>query len=270
MKLFFNTYALNQWRQNQNESVGFVPTMGALHEGHLSLVRASKKENSMTLVSVFINPKQFNQQEDYDLYPSDIAKDLEVMAKSGVDAVFIPSVEAMYPKNDKYEVALPGSLAQGFEGDFRPGHFEGVVNVVDRLFFQVQPDAVYFGQKDLQQCLVVSELIKTKYPDIRFRWVSTKRESSGLAMSSRNVRLSSEAREKASMIYKEISSVSNVEPISTVLHESRQRLSSLGFKIEYLDILAWSEMPVEPKSGKAVVFAGYLDGVRLIDNSLLV
>lgn len=269
MKLFYSTRKLVSWRQSESGSVGFVPTMGALHDGHLALMRESMQNNDFTIVSIFVNPKQFNKQEDFDNYPNTLKTDLKKLQEIGVSAVFVPTMEEVYPTEDTYKTAKPGAFAIGFEGDFRPGHFEGVVGVVDRLFYWTNPNQVYFGQKDLQQCLVISDLIKQKYKDIRFNWIPTERESDGLAMSSRNKRLSENGKRIGQQIYANLFKCAEQEGVKAALDNCRNSIVSSGIEVEYLDIIHWNDMPVEPKTGRAIVFAGYLEGVRLIDNIIL-
>ncbi|MDB2588581.1 pantoate--beta-alanine ligase [Bacteroidia bacterium] len=269
MKLFYSTRKLVSWRKSESGSVGFVPTMGALHDGHLALMRESMQNNDFTIVSIFVNPKQFNKQEDFDNYPNTLKTDLQKLQEIGVSAVFVPTMEEVYPTEDTYKTANPGAFAIGFEGDFRPGHFEGVVNVVDRLFYWTKPNQVYFGQKDLQQCLVISDLIKRKYKDIRFNWIPTERESDGLAMSSRNKRLSENGKRIGQQIYANLFKCAEQEGVKAALDNCRISIVSSGIDVEYLDIIYWNDMPVEPKTGRAIVFAGYLEGVRLIDNIIL-
>lgn len=257
------------WRQSESGSVGFVPTMGALHNGHLSLMRESLQNNDFTIVSIFVNPKQFNKQEDFDNYPNTLKTDLKKLQEIGVSAVFVPTMEEVYPVEDTYTTAKPGAFAVGFESDFRPGHFEGVVNVVDRLFHWTKPSKVYFGQKDMQQCLVISDLIKQKYKEIQFNWIPTERESDGLAMSSRNKRLSEDGMRLGKQIYANLFKCAKQDGVKAALENCRLSINNSGIDVEYLDIIQWNDMPVEPKTGKAIVFAGYLEGVRLIDNIIL-
>jgi pantoate--beta-alanine ligase len=269
MKLFYSTRKLVSWRQSESGSVGFVPTMGALHNGHLSLMRESLQNNDFTIVSIFVNPKQFNKQEDFDNYPNTLKTDLKKLQEIGVSAVFVPTMEEVYPVEDTYTTAKPGAFAVGFESDFRPGHFEGVVNVVDRLFHWTKPSKVYFGQKDMQQCLVISDLIKQKYKEIQFNWIPTERESDGLAMSSRNKRLSEDGMRLGKQIYANLFKCAKQGGVKAALENCRLSINNSGIDVEYLDIIQWNDMPVEPKTGKAIVFAGYLEGVRLIDNIIL-
>lgn len=257
--------------------LAFIPTMGALHEGHLSLVESAQNMGYKTIVSIFVNPLQFNNPEDLKKYPRTLEADLVMLENQGVDFVFIPTVQEMYPSEVlDIEIEL-GSLATCFEGSFRPGHFNGVIQVVYRLFKFVNPDVVFFGEKDLQQCLVIQQLNEQVFPNIKMYRVPTKREVSGLAMSSRNVRLSSASRKSASEIYKSLQAiVLNKENLCSETRNQTNRLTELGFTVEYMNCVSLPHMEllscdyflkkqahVQPF---AVVFAGNIDGVRLIDN----
>lgn len=263
MKIFFTRKKWLEFRNQVSESIGFVPTMGALHHGHLELIIASKQHYEKTVVSIFVNPKQFNQVSDLNQYPKTIEEDLEKLAALQVDAVFLPLEHVIYPENDNFKVALPGVAAQGLEGSFRPGHFEGVVNVVDRLFDLIRPKGVFFGQKDLQQCMVLQELTRAKYPEVAFTIVETVREPNGLAMSSRNVRLTEEARLTASGIFQ---TLSNLMQGSLDQQMGKKHLESIGIRVEYLEYMDIDLNTRDQHVTRAWLFAGYLNGVRLIDN----
>ncbi len=265
MKIFFTRKKWQIYRESLSESIGFVPTMGALHEGHLQLIAEAKQSNDFVIVSIFVNPKQFNNSEDLRNYPKTISSDLHKLQMAGVNAVFIPSTGDVYPENDTYITAMPGSAAIGLEGAFRPGHFEGVVNVVDRLFHWINPHGAYFGQKDLQQCLVIQEFAKHKYPQLHIYTIPTVRESTGLAMSSRNVRLSAQGRARAAVIYNVLNQLSQN---SIGKAQALQILNSEGIDIEYLELKSVSLQSVRKQYTQAWLFAGYLEGIRLIDNVL--
>jgi pantoate--beta-alanine ligase len=179
--------------------VGFVPTMGYLHEGHLALVRAARTQNQSVVVSIFVNPKQFGPNEDYASYPRDLDRDLRLLEQEAVDLVFAPSVEEMYPPGFSTFVDV-GPLGEILEGARRPGHFRGVATVVTRLFCLIQPDRAYFGQKDAQQCVVIKKLVADLGLPIEIVTVPTVREPDGLAMSSRNVYLDPEQRVAARVL----------------------------------------------------------------------
>ena len=270
----------------QSANWAMIPTMGALHQGHLSLIEAAQKNGYQTVVSIFVNPLQFNNATDLEKYPRHLENDLALLSGVGVDAVWTPNIDTIYPA-DFTEIALDlGILDQIFEGLHRPGHFNGVVQVLNQLFSVIQPQAVFFGQKDLQQCLVVEKLLAAYFPQIKYFRVATLRAESGLALSSRNERLTSKGKELAAEIYASMLRISNsLENHNEVQDQECERLKRLGFEIEYLE---WVSLPNMEKAKlhdltimeehalsnvktatTAVVFAGTLEGVRLIDNLLI-
>ena len=270
----------------QSANWAMIPTMGALHQGHLSLIGAAQKNGYQTVVSIFVNPLQFNNAVDLEKYPRHLDNDLALLAGVGVDAVWTPNIDTIYPA-DFTEIALDlGILDQMYEGLHRPGHFNGVVQVLNQLFSVIQPKAVFFGQKDLQQCLVVEKLLASYFPEIRYFRVPTLRAESGLALSSRNERLTAKGKELAAEIYASMLRISkSLENCEEVQDQECQRLKQLGFEIEYLE---WVSLPNMEKAklhdltimednatynaitaDTAVVFAGSLEGVRLIDNLLI-
>ena len=270
----------------QSANWAMIPTMGALHQGHLSLIEAAQKNGYQTVVSIFVNPLQFNNATDLEKYPRHLENDLALLSGVGVDAVWTPNIDTIYPA-DFTEIALDlGILDQIFEGLHRPGHFNGVVQVLNQLFSVIQPQAVFFGQKDLQQCLVVEKLLAVYFPQIKYFRVATLRAESGLALSSRNERLTSKGKEVAAEIYASMLRISNsLENHNEVQDQECERLKRLGFEIEYLE---WVSLPNMEKAKlhdltimeehalsnvktatSAVVFAGTLEGVRLIDNLLI-
>jgi pantoate--beta-alanine ligase len=270
----------------QSANWAMIPTMGALHQGHLSLIEAAQKNGYQTVVSIFVNPLQFNNTSDLEKYPRHLHNDLALLAGVGVDAVWTPNIDTIYPA-DFTEIALDlGILNQIFEGLHRPGHFNGVVQVLNQLFSVIQPKAVFFGQKDLQQCLVVEKLLAEYFPEIKYFRVATLRAPSGLALSSRNERLSSKGKELAAEIYSSMLRISkSLENCEEVQDQECARLKQFGFEIEYLE---WVSLPNMEKAklhdlnamegnaannaitaDTAVVFAGSLEGVRLIDNLLI-
>ena len=183
------------------KQTGFVPTMGALHRGHLSLVRKALSENDLTVVSIFVNPKQFNDKKDFEKYPRTLEKDLELLKNEKCDIVFVPKTDDIYNNYDGIKIDFKG-LDKIYEGKFRPGHFQGVVDIVYRLFEIVKPDNAYFGEKDFQQLAIIKLMVKQFNLPINIVSCEIVREKSGLAMSSRNERLTEEQREIASFIYK--------------------------------------------------------------------
>jgi pantoate--beta-alanine ligase len=268
LKVFYYTKEISRWAKCQKDTFSFVPTMGALHAGHLALVEKAKALGKPVLVSVFVNPAQFNNAEDLQKYPRTLAQDLQLLNKADVDAVFLPVTSDLYPP-DLADVTIDlGVLDNIFEGQHRPGHFAGVVKVLHRLFMLLKPGHVFFGQKDLQQCLVVEKLIAQHFPDIKQHNIPTKRDAqTGLALSSRNARLSEKGLEKASYINKALHMIAE----KAEYEEAKLLLNNHGVGIEYLEVVALPDMaPATPVSSRnAVVFAGYVEGVRLIDNHII-
>lgn len=279
MKVFESVFSMQDFLKKERfsgKSIGLVPTMGALHEGHLSLIRASALENEITIASIFVNPLQFNNTQDLDLYPRTLEKDLEMLKDSDCTAVFAPSVDEMYPSKTSMKMSF-GSLEEVMEGKFRPGHFNGVGIVVSKLFHMVNPDKAYFGQKDLQQFAIIARLVKDLSFSLNLIRCPIYRESDGLAMSSRNVRLSTLNRPIASQIYK---SLQLAEKFLFEHDPSKTKEMVLAFiseykelELEYFEIVNSETLEpiVDVKGHKelALCIAVYLDGVRLIDNVLV-
>jgi pantoate--beta-alanine ligase len=255
------------------KSVGFVPTMGALHKGHGDLVNYSVKENDITVVSIFVNPTQFNNSDDLDLYPRTPEKDYDLLNGLGVDIVFYPSVREIYPKPDN-RVFDFGGLDKVLEGEYRPGHFNGVAQVVSKLFNIVMPDKAYFGEKDFQQLAIVKQMVKQLNMTVEIIGIPIVREQSGLAMSSRNQRLTEEEKVTASAIYRVLKeSVSMITEYSPEIISSRvvEELNSIaGLRVEYFSIVdsVSLETVTSWNSAESIVgcIAVYCGEVRLIDN----
>jgi pantoate--beta-alanine ligase len=259
--------------------VGFVPTMGALHDGHISLIKTSKQQDIITVCSIFVNPTQFNDPADFEKYPVTLNSDIYKLESAGCDILFLPSVKEIYPdetsRKRNYEL---GFLETVLEGKYRPGHFQGVCMVVERLLEIVQPKNLYLGQKDYQQCMVIERLIHIMNAGnkIKLNVCPTLREGDGLAMSSRNMRLSSTEREKAVIIYKCLDFIKNNLAPGDLTELKNEVLNSLvenGFKADYAEIAnAATLKPVTNWDGKeklVVLIAAFLNEVRLIDNILL-
>lgn len=256
--------------------VGFVPTMGALHQGHLSLIESSKKEAGITICSIFINPTQFNNTDDFAKYPIAIEKDIELLLSLGCDVLFLPSKEEIYPAGYLAKHFEVGKLEMILEGHFRPGHFQGVCQVVDRLLEIIIPDRLYLGAKDYQQCKVIDKLIHltNKQHTTQLIISPTVREEDGLAMSSRNLRLNSAQRKLAPALHEALKYVQenfDTKSVSQLKKEAIEELEAKGFKVDYLEIAdAETLIPSEFNSGKQIALvAAYLDKIRLIDNLLL-
>lgn len=260
-------------RRAKGNTIGLVPTMGALHQGHLELIKTAKAENDWVVCSIFVNPTQFNNPEDLARYPRTLEADRKLLESVGCDAVFAPSVEEMYPAAPDLKMDF-GLLETVMEGAFRPGHFNGVGIVVAKLFNIVQPDQAYFGQKDLQQTAVIRSLVRNLSFPIALRICPTVRESDGLAMSSRNVRLSPEERALAPEIYKTLSACKAAllggAPAKEVLSRHSENLDRSGFNTEYLELVDVVTLQaidgLKNEGGNALCIATHLGPVRLIDN----
>lgn len=259
------------------ETVGFVPTMGALHQGHLSLIETAKKENKRVICSIFVNPTQFNDPKDFQKYPITIEKDVELLEKAGTDLLFLPTVEEVYPNGTtnlpNYDL---GFLETVLEGSYRPGHFQGVCQVMDRLLTMVPANNLYMGQKDYQQCMVVNRLIALKGFNTRLHPCATLREPDGLAMSSRNMRLNPEERKKAATIAQTLQRIrERIQPgyTSSLIAEAEQSLQAAGFKVDYVAIAAADDLTLldqwDGQRPLVTLAAAYLNEVRLIDNMLI-
>ncbi|MFZ4520714.1 MAG: pantoate--beta-alanine ligase [Bacteroidales bacterium] len=255
--------------------IGFVPTMGALHQGHLDLVTRSKKENDITVCSIFVNPIQFNNREDLAKYPRTPDEDAILLEKSGCDVLFSPTATEMYPENDPVSIELEfGFLDKVMEGKFRPGHFNGVAIVVKKFFDIVLPDNAYFGKKDYQQLAIIRFMVNALGMPLKIIPCETVRDADGLALSSRNARLTPAERRVAPVIYQVLRSVvrqAGVLPVSKLRERAIKNIEEHpGFRVEYLEIGdKESLLPLEnwEHMDRAVVFvAVFLGDVRLIDN----
>jgi pantoate--beta-alanine ligase len=259
--------ASRRWRRD-GKSVGLVPTMGALHAGHLSLVAAARKENDVVVVSVFVNPLQFGPNEDFDRYPRDWERDLRLLEEAEVDAVYRPPVEAMYPPDATTRVHVSG-VTDALEGAARPGHFEGVTTVVTKLFAAVEPDRAYFGQKDAQQVAVVKRLVADLDLGVEIRVVSTVREPDGLALSSRNVYLSPEQRKAALSISAALREAAQAYAAGERDHVRLRARIAARLALEPLVEPEYAEL-VDPATfhnpGTLAVIAARVGKTRLIDN----
>jgi pantoate--beta-alanine ligase len=256
-----------------NLSVGFVPTMGYLHRGHMELVKLSKLQNEITVVSIYVNPIQFGVGEDYERYPRDLERDLAMCEEAEVDVVFAPEDQEMYPQPPKVKIDIPG-LTDRLEGAYRPGHFNGVAIVVLKLLHIVQPDRVYFGEKDYQQLKVVERFVKDLSIPVEVVSVPTVREEDGLACSSRNVYLSPEERQSASAIYRSFllaqklfqSGNTNANLLKEAIRDFLLKHPHVR-KIDYVEITDEELNPVEEvKEGDRILVALYVGNTRLIDN----
>ena len=256
------------------KTIGFVPTMGYLHEGHLSLVRIARKRCDILVVSIFVNPTQFGPGEDFDKYPRDFGRDKKLCEQENVDIIFAPSVEEMYPKDSVTYVDMAGEMTKVLCGKYRPGHFRGVMTVVSKLFNIVQPDIAVFGRKDGQQLAVIRRMVVDLNFPIEIIGGETVRESDGLAMSSRNKYLTEEQRKSAPALYKSLllakTMIENGETDSSkIVERMRDYISNSGdFKIQYIEIVdADTLTPVDKIRNKVMIaLAAFLGETRLIDN----
>lgn len=265
---------LNNLRE-EGKTIGFVPTMGALHEGHISLVQKALDQADIVVVSVFVNPTQFNNQSDLAKYPRTVEQDVALLSKAKVHYAFVPNVEEVYPANSVFEPINIGSLGEVMEGEFRPGHFNGVIQVVKRLFEIVQPDVACFGRKDFQQLAVINFMTKHFKIPVEIIGCEIKREDSGLAMSSRNMRLSESEKQDALHIYHTLHfALGNVKDHSpSELKEMSIAYFSTGkLTLEYLDIVDPDTLlPLtEWVDGATICIACFCGDVRLIDNLQLI
>jgi len=258
--------------KSAGKSIGFVPTMGALHAGHISLVKKAKVHSDIVIVSIFVNPTQFSNSDDLKKYPRTIDEDILLLEKAGVDIVFTPSVEEMYPKNTKQEKINLGKMDKVMEGRFRPGHFDGVVQVVKRLFDIVEPNAACFGKKDFQQLAVIQYMTDYYKLPIQIIGCEIIREKSGLAMSSRNMRLSVKQKKDSLAIFETLKfakeNASNYSP-KELKSLSKTYFKKSNLKLEYLEIIHPVSLIVlnsDWVEGAKCCIACYCGEIRLIDN----
>lgn len=264
-------------KRKQGNTIGFVATMGALHEGHLKLVRDSRNDNSTTICSIFVNPSQFNNPADLQKYPRTLEKDISLLADAGCDALFCPEVDTMYGQESRLRFDF-GQLDKVMEGQFRPGHFSGVALVVSKLFHIVEPDTAYFGQKDWQQFAIVRQLVSELKFNVTLKSVQTLREANGLAMSSRNARLSSADREKAGLINQmlqlavdKLKGGAAIQDVKKMVTEKLQ--TEAGFTVEYFEVADSENLTllnnVTESARPILCIAVFVGDVRLIDNMFL-
>jgi len=263
-----------QKEHKAGHSIGFVPTMGALHEGHLSLIKESRKTNDITVCSIFVNPTQFNNKKDLEKYPRNLKEDLRLLQSAGCDYVFIPENEEIYPEGTPCLDINFGSLDKVMEGKFRPGHFKGVAIIVKKLFEIITPDHAYFGKKDYQQLLIIRHLVSVLQLPVQIHASPTFREPDGLAMSSRNLRLTIGEREMASLIYQTLCKVKEKAghlPVKALRQWAIKKISSNpAFNVEYFEIVDKNNLHIlenwKEKENALACTAVFLGDVRLIDN----
>ncbi|MFH1397034.1 MAG: pantoate--beta-alanine ligase [Candidatus Omnitrophota bacterium] len=262
--------------KKSGRTIGFVPTMGAMHAGHLSLIRKAGKDNSEVIVSIFVNPIQFGPREDLNQYPRPIGKDIAICKKEGVDFIFLPSLKNMYPDGFNTFVNVLG-LTDSLCGVFRPGHFKGVATVVNKLFNLIHPDSAYFGQKDCQQALAINKMVRDLNIPVRVKVMPTKRERDGLAMSSRNIYLNPQERKEAVLLYQglklarclikqgERNSALAINKIRKLLKQSKTICP------QYISIVDLKDLkPIKALKGKVLIaLAAFVGKTRLIDNIIV-
>tara|TARA_B110000908_G_scaffold143127_1_gene171848 strand:+ start:2654 stop:3502 length:849 start_codon:yes stop_codon:yes gene_type:complete len=261
----------------KNLKIGFVATMGALHQGHVTLIDLAKKECDIVVCSIFINPTQFNNPDDFASYPKTIDKDIALLQQANCDILFVPSVEEVFPKEQKLKTYSLNGLDLLFEGEKRPGHFNGVCNVVHRLFQIIEPQKAYFGKKDFQQLAIIQHMSNQLNLGIEIVGCETARETNGLAKSSRNLLLSEKAKSDAGIIYssmKEAKSELEKIEISEIILAAKNKLQKIpNSKIDYVSIAETSMLePIyKRKEGQKIVMlvAVFVENVRLIDNLML-
>lgn len=281
MQVFTEVTALQQfitYQRTNLKTIGLVPTMGALHQGHLKLISTSKAENDLTICSIFVNPTQFNNESDLTNYPRKIEEDKVLLKEHGCDILFAPSNEEMYPQKAVLKLDF-GFLEKNMEGKFRQGHFNGVGLVVGKLFNIINPDKAYFGQKDIQQFFIVQQLVKDLSFPVQLVRIPTVREADGLAMSSRNTRLSPTLRKKAPIIYHTLLNSAEQLKEGRDIGEIKDYVRELflddnDFKLEYFEVASSESLEVLtsiPQKGEVILcIAIHLGDVRLIDNLFII
>lgn len=277
MEVFYDRDSLASYitsLKENHKTIGFAPTMGALHDGHLSLYQVARKENEVVISSIFVNPTQFNNPEDLEKYPRTIDNDLKILEKSTlIDAVYVPKVEDIYPNGMERKHYDFGGIENEMEGAARPGHFDGVGTVVEELFRQVKPDNAYFGEKDFQQLKIIENLVDITGLNIKIHGVKIHRQDNGLAMSSRNMRLSADEKEASTILYKTLKNVNDwfrVVSIPEIKKRVEDIFSNNGMQLEYFliadeDTLKEAEFFSKDKNYRAFIVV-HVGNVRLIDN----
>ncbi len=262
---------IDTWRQ-AGQRIGLVPTMGALHSGHVALVRAALRQCDKVVVSIFVNPTQFGPSEDFDSYPRQLADDLATLKTAGAHLLYAPPVDSMYPDGFATSVSVRG-VSEGLCGATRPGHFDGVSTVVTKLLLRCQPDYAFFGEKDYQQLQVIKRLVKDLDVNTHIVGVPTERAEDGLALSSRNAYLSDEARAQAPMLYATLQACADAikqgAPVDEALARAKESLQGAGFApIDYLELRDADDLtPLTAYNGHArLLVAARLGNTRLIDN----
>lgn len=275
MKIFTTKQQVAQYfSYKTNQTIGFVPTMGALHNGHLSLIHQAQQVCDLVVCSIFVNPTQFNDPKDLEKYPRPIAADIAMLEAAGCDILFNPAVSEMYDDNEKWHLDI-GQLEHLLEGEFRPGHYQGVMQVVNKLFNIVKPDLAFFGQKDYQQFMVISKMVELLGMPVKLVMCPILRDADGLAMSSRNIHLTPDDRQHALILSKTLAWVKNNynrDDIATLQQQAREMISEEpGIGLEYFEITDGDTLlPATPATKNVVALVAARAGkTRLIDNMLV-
>jgi pantoate--beta-alanine ligase len=275
MKIFTTKNEIAQYFAGKNgKTLGFVPTLGALHQGHISLIKQAQQASSEVICSIFVNPTQFNDPKDLEKYPRPIAADIAMLEQVGCDILFNPPVNEIYDDNEKWHLDI-GDLEHLLEGKFRPGHYQGVTQVVYKLFNIVKPDIAFFGQKDYQQFQVISKMVELLNMPVKLVMCPTQRESDGLAMSSRNIHLTAEDRQHALILSKTLNWVKNnfdTNNIPAIKHQAELMINNEpGIELEYFEIVDGQSLHNVTTTTKTIValVAARAGKTRLIDNMLI-
>lgn len=262
--------------KGEGKKIGFVPTMGYLHEGHLSLAKQARKDADVVIMSIYVNPLQFGPKEDFSRYPRDLKRDMRLAKEVGVDIIFSPEDKEMYPSDYVTYVEVE-KITEGLCGRFRPGHFKGVTTVVTKLFNIVKPDIAYFGQKDAQQARVIEKMVEDLNMDIKIKVMPIVREKDGLAMSSRNVYLNPEERKRATCLYEALKKAEELisqgeRDAKKIIGEMKKIVVKKGVsRIDYIEIVDAKNLePLEKLKGKVLILlAVWIGNTRLIDNTIV-
>jgi pantoate--beta-alanine ligase len=273
MELFYKSCEVKQLRFHPDQSLAFIPTMGALHEGHLSLVREALKTSKRVLVSIFVNPTQFGPNEDFAAYPRSHERDAALLEQAGAHALYLPSVQDIYPEPSQTQIVIGGTLTEGLCAPFRPGHFEGVALVVAKLFNQVRPDTAFFGEKDWQQLQVIKRMVQDLDMPVRIQGVPTIREKDGLALSSRNAYLSENERVVAAalpaILQETAQKAARIADFNALTQNAKQKLLQAGFtSVDYIEIREENTLKaaITNENPGRIFAAARLGRTRLIDN----
>ncbi|NLY04128.1 MAG: pantoate--beta-alanine ligase [Campylobacter sp.] len=270
MEIFNSVSELKKYLENRSKTIGFVPTMGALHKGHVSLLKKARNENDTLVLSIFVNPTQFGENEDLNRYPKKEESDIRVAKMCGVDALFMPKAEEIYALNEPL-IKAPDNLANILEGKARPGHFDGVLRILNKLFNIVKPTRAYFGKKDAQQLIIVENMVKTFFMDIEIVPCETLREDDGLAMSSRNEYLSEEDKLYALKISHSLLKASNLikkDELDSKIIKAQMKETLEPLELDYIAILNRKFEPIEKVEiqNTIILVAAKINKTRLIDN----